>query len=90
MKYIFIFFILLCSFSCNFQSVESKSTIKHIGMMIRDERLQQGISQKNLAEAVGLDLNTLSLIEDGLAVPVPEKVNVISAYLGKEFALDSK
>ncbi|MGH1339118.1 MAG: helix-turn-helix domain-containing protein [Aureispira sp.] len=54
---------------------------KSIGGQIRTERLKQGISQQQLADEVGITQGSLSLIEDGLATPIHNKLLDIEAYL---------
>ena len=61
---------------------------KSIGLQIREERLARGISQQELANAVGISQNGLSLIEDGLATPIHTKIIAIQNYFGVEFEVD--
>lgn len=62
-------------------SVDQSELYKSIGAQIRIERLHQGISQQQLADEVGLTQSSLSLIEDGLATPIHNKLLDIERYL---------
>jgi ribosome-binding protein aMBF1 (putative translation factor) len=63
---------------------------KTIGAQIREERLQQGVSQQDLADAVGVTQNGLSLIEDGMATPIHTKLIAIQKHLNVKFKLNGK
>lgn len=63
---------------------------KSIGAQIREERLQKGISQQDLADVVGVTQNGMSLIEDGLATPIHTKLIAIQDYLEVEFKFNGK
>jgi DNA-binding XRE family transcriptional regulator len=63
---------------------------KTIGAQIREERLQKGISQQDLADAIGVTQNGLSLIEDGLATPIHTKLIAIQNHLGVKFKFNGK
>lgn len=63
---------------------------KKIGTQIREERLNKGLSQQDLADAVGITQNGLSLIEDGLATPIHTKLIAIQDYLGVRFKINGK
>lgn len=63
---------------------------KTIGAQIREERLLQGVSQQDLADAVGVTQNGLSLIEDGLATPIHTKLIAIQNYLNVKFKFNGK
>lgn len=63
---------------------------KTIGAQIREARLQQGVSQQELADAVGVTQNGLSLIEDGLATPIHTKLIAIQNYLEVQFKFNGK
>ncbi|WMX13030.1 helix-turn-helix transcriptional regulator [Aureispira sp. CCB-E] len=67
-----------------------KDFYKSIGAQIREERLQKGISQQDLADAVGVTQNGLSLIEDGLATPIHTKLIAIQNYLDVKFKFNGK
>lgn len=56
----------------------------HVGEQIRAARLKQNISQIELAEAVGMNLVSLSLVEDGFATPIEAKLEAIEKRLGVE------
>jgi len=63
---------------------------KTIGAQIREERLQKGISQQDLADAIGVTQNGLSLIEDGLATPIHTKLISIQNYLDVKFKFNGQ
>ena len=63
---------------------------KSIGFQIREQRILKGISQQELADAVEITQNGLSLIEDGLATPIHTKLIAIQDYLDVEFIIDGK
>lgn len=63
---------------------------KSIGTQIREERIQRGISQQDLADAVGVTQNGLSLIEDGLATPIHTKLIAIQNYLEVKFKFNGQ
>ena len=63
---------------------------KTIGAQIRAARLQQGVSQQDLADEVGVTQNGLSLIEDGLATPIHTKLIAIQNYLEVEFQFNGE
>ncbi len=72
-------FLLTC---CQAKTTLSETELyKSIGSQIRTERLKQGISQQQLADEVGLTQSSLSLIEDGLATPIHNKLLDIERYL---------
>ncbi|MFK7798223.1 MAG: helix-turn-helix domain-containing protein [Aureispira sp.] len=74
---------VLLLFACQGQTtVEDAEIYKSIGEQIRTERLKQGISQQQLADEVGITQGSLSLIEDGLATPIHNKLLDIETYLG--------
>ncbi len=60
------------------------------GEQIRKARLAQHISLETLAKAVDMKIATLSLIEDGMADPTPEKMVEIQRYLNVEIVLDGR
>lgn len=60
-----------------------------LGEQIRTERIRQRYSQAELAAAVGMSSEALSMIEDGLAEPIHEKIFAIQLYLNVQFAWDS-
>lgn len=67
---------------------EKAEIYKSIGGQIRTERLKQGISQQQLADQVGITQGSLSLIEDGLATPIHNKLLDIEAFLGMTVQLE--
>ena len=80
---------LICA-ACTTSKTVDSNFYKSIGEQIRESRIEQGISQQELAEAVGLSQSSLSLIEDGLATPIHEKILDIQFYLETEFKVDGK
>lgn len=80
-------FLLICCQGKTI-SVEDAEIYKSIGGQIRTERLKQGISQQQLADEVGITQSSLSLIEDGLATPIHNKLLDIEAYLGMTVQLE--
>lgn len=60
-----------------------------LGEQIRTERIRQRYSQTELAAAVGMSSEALSMIEDGLAEPIHEKIFAIQRFLNVQFAWDS-
>ncbi len=97
-KLLFIF--LICFFVVGFQSCQSsknaellpepKFKYRSIGEQIRNERIERGLSLKDLAEAVKMSQEALSLIEDGLATPIHHKMLAIEEFFGIEFVYDKK
>lgn len=63
---------------------------KSIGFQIREQRILKGISQQELADAVEITQNGLSLIEDGLATPIHTKLIAIQDFLGVEFKIEGQ
>ena len=49
--------------------VEPSSQESHVGQRVRQLRMDRGYSIRGLAEASGLSVNTLSLIENGKISP---------------------
>lgn len=75
--------------ACQSSSTQtSKALYQHIGKQIREERLAQGLSQQQLADAVGMTQSSLSLIEDGLATPIHTKIIAIQEHLHMQFEFD--
>lgn len=66
----------------------SKEQYRSIGEQIRKERIRRGMTQLQLAEAVSLSQNALSLIEDGLATPIQHKIIAIEEYLGIDLIIN--
>lgn len=80
----FLFLVFFCAIcACNKQQLPS------IGEQIRRERLKQNISQIQLATAISMNVSSLSLIEDGLATPIKEKIEAIESHLNVHFIWDS-
>ena len=82
-------FVFVGCNSTNEQKMEA-SFYQTIGSQIREQRLSKGLSQQELADAVGITQNGLSLIEDGLATPIHTKLIAIQDYLGVTFIIDGK
>lgn len=78
--------------ACKGANVEesNQNFYKSIGVQIREQRLNKGISQQDLADAVGISQNGLSLIEDGLATPIHTKLIAIQDYLDITFKINGK
>jgi len=53
-----------------------------LGEQIRLERQRRAWSQEELAEGLGISLESLRLIEEGRATPIYEKLEEIEAFLG--------
>ncbi|WCL80157.1 helix-turn-helix domain-containing protein [Saprospira sp. CCB-QB6] len=53
-----------------------------LGEQIRVERQRRAWSQEELAEGLGISVESLRLIEAGRATPIYEKVDEIEAFLG--------
>ncbi|MBQ7522176.1 MAG: helix-turn-helix transcriptional regulator [Clostridia bacterium] len=64
--------------------------LENLGKRIREERLNKGFTQEQLAEKVNISLNFMSLIENGKNMSVQTLVNLANAldvsidYLLKE------
>ncbi|MCP4442129.1 MAG: helix-turn-helix transcriptional regulator [Aureispira sp.] len=86
---LFAWLTLIC-IACNSTKSVDSNFYKSIGEQIRESRIDQNISQEELAEAVGLTQNSLSLIEDGLATPIHDKILDIQYYLETEFVVEGK
>ena len=57
---------------------------EHLGLNIKQYRIQLGISQAKLAEMVDMAPNYLGLIENGKKYPSAEMVERIAVALGKD------
>jgi transcriptional regulator with XRE-family HTH domain len=57
---------------------------EHLGLNIKQYRVQSGISQAKLAEMVDMAPNYLGLIENGKKYPSAEMVERIAVALGKD------
>ena len=86
---IFLLCFVLASCGANHRA-NADAFYKSVGMQIRQERLDRGMSQQALADSVSISQNTLSLIEDGLATPIHTKLIEIQNYLGVKFEIDGK
>lgn len=88
---IFTSILLICScFGCAEADTSTNDRLlkNSIGQQIRAQRLAKGISQRQLADEIGITQNGLSLIEDGLATPIHDKLIAIETFLEVEFNLD--
>ena len=89
-----LFVLFIGSIACNSAKkpentdILSKEQYRSIGEQIRKERIRKGMTQQQLAEAVSLSQNALSLIEDGLATPIQHKIIAIEEYLGIELIIN--
>lgn len=61
---------------------EPSSPDKHLGQRVRQLRMARGLSIRALAEASGLSVNTLSLIENGKISPSVSTLQRAAAALG--------
>ena len=59
----------------------------HIGEAIRDQRKEQGLSQKQLAEQAGLPQNIISRIETGKEGTRVDRLLRVMAHLGMQFVI---
>ena len=88
------FLLLICLFwtvvACTGDSPEDADFYESIGEQIRTARINKGISQAELAAEVKLSQNSLSLIEDGMATPIHDKILAIEAYLDADFEINGK
>jgi ribosome-binding protein aMBF1 (putative translation factor) len=84
-EFVIVLFLLTVLFSC--QSKKSVSNFSYqnpnnnVGEVIRKQRIVKGITQEELANAINISQNSLSLIEDGLATPIHYKIKEIEALL---------
>ena len=84
-EFVIVLFLLTVLFSC--QSNKSVSNLSYqqpnnnMGEVIRKQRIVKGITQEELAKAINISQNSLSLIEDGLATPIHYKIKKIEALL---------
>jgi ribosome-binding protein aMBF1 (putative translation factor) len=84
------YLFLLLFFTLSFSSCQNaKLVIKTkeysdqstMGEVIRKQRMIKGMTQEELARAVDISQNSLSLIEDGYATPIFHKMKVIESIL---------
>jgi len=57
---------------------------KHLGLNIKNYRINSGISQAKLAEMADMATNYLGLIENGKKFPSSEMIGRIASALGKD------
>jgi len=57
---------------------------RHLGLNIKQYRINSGISQAKLAEMAGMATNYLGLIENGKKFPSAEMLQRIASALGKD------
>lgn len=77
------FFIL----GCENKSNRSAQLSADVGPQIRAIRLAYGMTQKALADSIGIGQNALSLIEDGMATPIHLKLIEIETYFDTTFEI---
>lgn len=49
---------------------------------IKEARTEKGVTQKQIAEATGVDVHQLSRYENGHQIPTVESLHKIAAFLG--------
>lgn len=86
--YLIIFIALGFSSSCN-KTENLPTTPDGIGQQIKEARMNIGVSQEELASAIGLSKENLQTIEKGVAVPTRDIIVEIEETLGIEIILDS-
>ena len=69
------------------QETKAGVTFKGAGEVIREAREAQGLTQLDISEALGLNLATISQLENGSTRTGKVTLNYIAIYLGIEFAL---
>ncbi len=74
---------------CNSKQNVSTANFNGIGEQIRKARLGRELSQEQLADSIQISAAALSLIEDGLASPLPHKLKQIKLILNSHFDWDS-
>ena len=62
---------------------------KEFGTLLRELRKNMGISQKELAEQIGLKAVTVSAYEKGRFVPPPDKLYILSKFFNVNFDMIS-
>lgn len=76
--------------SCTNTETLPVDTLKgHVGEQIKTARLNTGVSQTELATAVGLKKENIATIEQGFAVPTRDIIIEIEETLGIEIVLDN-
>ena len=75
------FFLTSCHISKSIGTERNIEPNNHIGELIRKERISKGLTQEELARAINISQNSLSLIEDGLATPIHYKIKEIEYLL---------
>jgi len=58
-------------------SMSDKALTEHIGAFVRHHRMEQNITQEELASAAGISRSTLSLLERGETVTVTTLIQVL-------------
>ncbi len=61
----------------DWQSMSDKSLSKMIGMFVKNHRLQQNITQDDVAKNAGISRSTLSLLERGETVTISTLLQVL-------------
>jgi ribosome-binding protein aMBF1 (putative translation factor) len=81
-----LFFFILLFYSCQNSRLILKSEDNYfktsLGEIIRKQRMIKGMTQEELAIAVNMSQNSLSLIEDGYATPILHKMEAFESILG--------
>ena len=65
----------------NFPPISQPPNVVNVGFRLRQLRLERGLSIRSLAEQSGLNVNTLSLIENGKTSPSVSTLQQIAAAL---------
>jgi len=61
----------------NWQFFTEQEILKEIGSRLKKIRLQHNLTQKDLAEEVGLSVTTISLIEQGKSTTVESLIRIL-------------
>lgn len=56
-----------------------------LGEQIKKVRINRGVTLQALASAADMSVESLELVESGLATPMPSKMVVLQEYLNAEF-----
>lgn len=74
------FLLVVLLQSCGSSKTDNNQD-RAVGEQIRQARLKKGISQAEMATALGISQNAVSLIEDGFAAPIHTRHKEIEDYL---------
>lgn len=55
--------------------------LKGIGQMIRDARIKKGMTQADLAETIGVSQGAVGQWEQGMTIPRPKHIVLLSTLL---------